>query len=368
MPRHIKPMLATLTDAAFSDDNWLYEIKWDGYRAIAYIKDNKVELRSRTDISFTDKYSPITEALQSWPVNAVIDGEIVTVDDNGLARFQLLQTWNKNQEGQLLYYVFDLLWLNGRDLTDAPLEERKALLQALIPADGPVRYSEHITAKGEAFFEVAKAQGLEGIMAKRAGSAYHINFRSGDWLKIKTTFRQEVVIAGYTEPRSSRQYFGALILGVYNKEGKLVYVGHTGSGFNEKGLEAVWKKLQALVAKKCPFETVPRTNMPATWVKPVLVGEIKFQEWTRDGSARQPIFMGLRTDKKPTDVMKEEAKPRKNESKKSVGARVSAKKESAEKVKSVSVRVGAKKTKSAGAKKKIQPSILTDGKRKRCLR
>ena len=307
MPQEVTPMLASLTDAAFDDADWIYEIKWDGYRSLAYCNGSNVELVSRNGKSFTEKYTTVTAALQEAGLAAVLDGEIVAVDENGLASFQLLQNW-QNTASQLQFVAFDILWYNGFDLTALPLITRKEILKGVLPANISVlKYSDHVEGAGKEFFNVALSQGLEGIMAKKARSAYTVGSRTEDWLKIKVNLRQEVVIGGFTEPRKSRQFFGALLLGVY-QDGVLRYVGHTGSGFTKKSLEAIYKKLQPLVTDTCPFEERPKGNMPVTWVKPRLVCEIKFTEWTKDWMARHPIFMGLRTDKKPKDVVIEKSK------------------------------------------------------------
>ncbi|RYZ22596.1 MAG: DNA ligase, partial [Chitinophagaceae bacterium] len=306
MPQNVVPMLATLVNEPFDDEKWIFEIKWDGYRAVAYCNGKDVQLVSRNLKPFTDKYAPVAKALQDLKLKAVFDGEIVAVDEYGLANFQLLQNW-KNTPSRLQFFVFDILWLNGKDVTSLPLIERKALLQQVLPSDHEViKYSDHVAGKGKDFFKVALDQGLEGIMAKKANSIYQIDTRTEDWVKIKVNQRQEVVIAGYTQPRKTRKFFGSLLLGVYDGE-ELVYVGHTGSGFNTKTLEAIYNKLQPLVTNKSPFAKTPKTNMPATWVKPKLVCEIKFTEWTVDRMARHPIFMGLRVDKKAKDVTFEKA-------------------------------------------------------------
>ncbi len=301
-------MLATLVDEPFNGDDWLYEIKWDGYRAIGSNINGEADLYSRNNISFKERYTPIAEALKDFANDAVIDGEIVALDEHGNSKFQYLQNWQNSAQGELAYYVFDLLWIDGYDITHLPLVERKKILLQIIPDTDVIRYSDHIEKTGKEFFEVAKKQGLEGIIAKNRNSVYEINARSRSWLKIKTTARQEAVICGFTAPRASRQYFGALLLGIY-KDDKLIYAGHTGTGFNEKTLKETWNKLEPLITDKCPFEKEPKTNMPATWVKPKLVCEIKFQEWTQDNIMRVPVFMGLRTDKKPIEVKKEKEMP-----------------------------------------------------------
>jgi bifunctional non-homologous end joining protein LigD len=302
MPKQIKPMLATLTKKPFDRDDWLYEIKWDGYRAIGYINKGKVDLLSRGQLSYNEKFSPIHEALSSWNTKAIVDGEIVALNEKGAPDFQLLQSYVKQgKEAPLAYYVFDLLWYEGKDLRELPLVERKELLEHVFPSDKPsIAYSGHVFSQGTAFFKAAVEQGLEGIMAKATDSIYATGRRSDRWLKIKNNKQTEAIICGYTEGRSSRKNFGAVILGKY--EGKeLIYIGHTGGGFNDKSLKELFTKFQPLITAKCPFKKKPKTNMPATWLEPVLVCEIKYTEVTDEGSLRHPIFIGLREDKKASD-------------------------------------------------------------------
>jgi bifunctional non-homologous end joining protein LigD len=297
-PHNIKPMLATLTDEPFDDDDWIYEIKWDGYRAVSYLNKGSVEIQSRNNLSFTQKFKEVTNALKEWNVNAVIDGEIVAMNDEGIASFQQLQNFaTRGEATHLEYYVFDILWLDGKDLTTLPLLERKFILHSIMPANEDViKFSDHIEAKGKAFFKLATDKGLEGIMAKKSDSIYTKNFRTKLWLKIKNNKRLEAIICGFTEGRKSRKHFGALVLGKYEGD-KLIYIGHTGTGFNEKSLKEVEKELAPLVIDKSPFDKKPKTNMPVTWVKPKLVCEIKFSEQTDEGILRHPVFMGLREDK-----------------------------------------------------------------------
>ncbi|HEX6431506.1 MAG TPA: non-homologous end-joining DNA ligase, partial [Niastella sp.] len=306
MPSGIIPMLATLTDDAFDDKDWVFEIKYDGYRALSYINGSDVTIMSRKNLSFNQKFSPVVTALEELGMEAVIDGEIVALNEDGKSEFQLLQQWQKNGQGELIYYVFDLLWINGYNIMALPLHERKEILQQLLPKHAMIRYSDHIEQAGNQFFEAAIQQGLEGIMAKQIDSPYSPKVRTRQWLKIKSNQRQEVVIGGFTETRGSRSHFGALVLGVYEKN-KLIYVGHTGSGFTEQSLATIYKKLKTLITPTSPFDKKPKTNMPCTWVKPVLVCEVKFSEWTKDNILRQPIFMGLREDKKAKEVLKEKA-------------------------------------------------------------
>jgi bifunctional non-homologous end joining protein LigD len=304
MPHNIKPMLATLVKEPFDSEGWLFEIKWDGFRAIAQISGTKVELYSRNFLSFNDRFAPIVEGLKKSKLKAVIDGEVVVVDKKGKSRFQFLQNYLENKQGQLTYYVFDILFLNGKDLRKLPLLERKKILKKILPRNSHIKYSDHVLTKGKAFYAAAKKQDLEGIMAKDIQSPYRSGVRTMEWQKIKAHKQQEAVVGGMTEPRGGRKKFGALVLGVYEK-GKFVYIGHTGGGFNEHSLNLVYNKLIPIIQKQSPFEKVPKTNAPVTWVKPKIVVEVKFEEWTHDGHMRQPIFLGLRVDKKAKEVRRE---------------------------------------------------------------
>ncbi len=294
------PMLAVLTKAPFDRKGWIFEIKWDGYRALAF-KDKDVRLISRNQKSFNARYPTIVNALKKLKGTFVIDGEIVVLDDKGRSNFQLLQNYLKTHDTPY-YYVFDILSFNGKDVRSLPLLARKKILKKLIgKKKGAIRLSEYVEEKGKAFFLAAEKHGLEGIMAKNGDSPYQ-GKRSSDWLKIKTSMSQEVVIGGFTAPKGSRKRFGGLLVGVY-KQGKLIYAGRVGGGFNEELLEEVYRNLRPLATRTCPFHETPRT--PATWVKPKLVCEVVFAEWTKDGIMRQPIFKGLRIDKNPKEVVRE---------------------------------------------------------------
>lgn len=306
MPHAIKPMLATLVDEPFDGPDWIFEIKWDGYRALAELDKSHVLLYSRNNQSF-NRFLPVVEDLKKLKVNALLDGEIVILDENGIPSFQLIQNYQRKKTGNLIYYVFDLLYLEGHDIRSLPLLKRKELLKDILPNMAHVRYCDHIEQKGKNFFQVALEKGLEGIVAKAILSPYQQG-RSHQWLKIKTHKRQEVIICGFTSPKGSRKYFGALILGIY-EEGELVYVGHTGSGFDRKKLATIYNKLDPLIQSSCPFKEVPKTNASVTWVRPELICEVKFAEWTDDGQMRQPIFIEFREDKKPEEVIKENALP-----------------------------------------------------------
>jgi bifunctional non-homologous end joining protein LigD len=303
-PAIFKPMLATRVATPFDGEDWIYEIKWDGYRAVAYLKKSKVNIYSRNLLSFNEKFAPVVQTLRELKTEAVFDGEIVALDETDKPNFQLLQN-HAAEESRFAYYVFDLVWYNGKDLTGLPLLDRKNVLLDILPADHPViRYSSHIERTGKDFFEVAVKHGLEGIMAKRATSNYVKNQRSGEWLKIKNDQRLEAIICGFTKPRNSRSYFGAVILGRY-KGSTLEYIGHSGSGFNEVTLKKMHALFKPLITDKCPFAKVPKTNMPVTWLKPELVCEVKFTEWTGENILRHPIFLGLREDKKAANEKNE---------------------------------------------------------------
>jgi len=305
MPHNIMPMLATLTKEPFDHPDWLFEVKWDGYRAVAEIRDGNVSLYSRNRISFNRKFAPIADSLEKLKFDAVLDGEIVVVDDRGRADFQMLQDYRKSGRGHLLYYVFDLLHFAGHDLTNLSLVKRKELLRKILPAAPNIKFSDHIKKEGGLFFRVAKEKGIEGIIAKHSQSAYRIGRRSRQWLKVKTHLTQEGVIAGFTEPKGRRKNLGALVLGTF-KGDELIFIGHTGGGFSAETLREIREKLDPLIRKKCPFRVEPKTNMPATWVKPELVCEVVFRGWTDEGLMRQPVFLRLREDKAAREVVREE--------------------------------------------------------------
>jgi bifunctional non-homologous end joining protein LigD len=304
MPHGLKPMLATLVREPFDHPEWLFEVKWDGYRAIAEIRDGDVSLYTRNQISLNKKFFPITEALQKFGFEAVLDGEIVVVDDQGRPDFQMLQNYQKTGSGHLLYYVFDLLYFRGHDLTHLPLLRRKELLKKILPADKYLKFSDHVGKEGVLFFQVVKEKGLEGIVAKHSQSAYLMGRRSRQWLKVKTQLAQEGVIAGFTAPRGGRKYFGSLVLGVYEGD-ELIYIGHSGGGFGAENLVKIYKRLQPLIQKECPFKIEPPADTPVTWVKPQLVCEVAFSGWTEDGLMRHPVFSRLREDKAAREVVLE---------------------------------------------------------------
>ena len=305
MPRTLEPMKAQLVDAAFDDDRWLFEVKWDGIRLVSFIDNGKVSLQTRAGRIVDDEY-PQLQAV-SRLVNAkqaVLDGEIVALDEEGRPSFQLLQNRGKEPH-PMQYVVFDIVYLDGQRLFRVPLEDRKRLLRDIVRDSDLLKYSEHVLGEGKAFFKAAQQKQLEGIVAKLRDSPYQPGMRSSAWLKIKAVRQQEVVIGGFTEPRGGRRHFGALIVGVY-EDGKFVYAGHVGGGFDERSLESLAKIMKPLTVKTSPFSgEPPRGNEKPTWVRPKLVAEVKFAEWTRDGVMRQPVFLGLRDDVDPREVRRE---------------------------------------------------------------
>lgn len=303
LPRNIRPMLATPVEKSFDRPGWIFEIKWDGYRAIAEVEKKKIRLYSRRHLSFEQDYAAVVESLKRLKHDAVLDGEIVVLDKEGQAQFQLLQNYRKSKQGPLVYYVFDLLYLDGHDLRGLPLCRRKELLSRIIRGVPGIKLSEHIEEHGLAFFAAVADRDLEGVVAKNGASRYHEGLRSKCWLKIKTHHRQEAVICGYTEPRGSRQYLGALVLGVY--DGKhLVHIGNAGSGFSTESLAELRGRLEPL-RDKAPFQQLPKTATLVHWVRPELVCEVSFAGWTEDGHMRHPTFQGLRADKPAPSVHRE---------------------------------------------------------------
>jgi bifunctional non-homologous end joining protein LigD len=305
LPADIQPMLAETATEPFDDPDWRYEIKWDGYRILARVEAGEVKLLSRKAQDYTDRFSVVADELRQLHIPAIIDGEMVIVDDSGKSDFQKLQNYLRTGDGRLVYYAFDLLHFDGHDLTSLPLSDRQELLRRALPQGDHLKLSEPLVEHGTALFAQAKSNGLEGLMAKRSSSLYLPGKRSRDWLKIKASLRQEAVIIGYTKPRAGRQHFGALVLGIY-RDGQLVYAGHSGTGFNEATLRDLFDRLQPLRRDDCPVTPEPKTNEPAVWVDPVLVCEISFTEWTSDGSMRHPVFLGLRADKDAREVVREQ--------------------------------------------------------------
>lgn len=316
VPTKIKPMKATLVDQPFDEPGWLYEVKWDGYRAIANIQKDEVSLISRNNLPF-EKYYPINAALKSWGINAVLDGELLVLNEKGISDFGAMQNWRSEADGNLVFYIFDILWYEGKHLMGLPLSHRQAILKEILPTDNDhIRQSKVFDADGIAFFDAAERMGLEGIIAKKADSVYTSDLRSKEWLKVKVQRRQEVVIAGFTKNEGTGKSFSALVLGVYDANGELQFVGKVGTGFSDKLQKEMMAEFKPLVTDKSPFDYEVDVDKPTrfrpkrmgatpTWLKPKLVCEVAFAEVTSDGVFRQASFKGMRSDKKAKDVILE---------------------------------------------------------------
>jgi bifunctional non-homologous end joining protein LigD len=321
MPTAIHPMLAESIDKPFDGADWLFEIKWDGYRAVTFINDGKVRLVSRNQNDLTPRYPELKDLPASVKAKtAILDGEVVALDAEGRASFSLMQQRTGFRPGgkrvatradvPVLYYAFDLLYLDGYDWRRVALEERKKKLQEILVPGDSLRFSDHYEKQGNALFNIAKEKGLEGILAKKRASLYEER-RSSDWLKIKIRRELECVVGGYTPPEGSRAHFGSLVLGLYDDKDRLIHVGQVGSGFNQKSLAEIWKILQKIETKKNPFYGEVEALRKTFWVKPELVAQIEFAEWTSSGDEgkiagtgpklRAPVFLGLRDDKDPKE-------------------------------------------------------------------
>jgi len=322
MPTAIHPMLAESVDEPFDGEDWLFEIKWDGYRAVAFIEGGKVRLVSRNQTDLTPRYPELKDLPQFIKAKtAILDGEVVALDEKGRASFSLMQQRTgfrargrhaaANADVPVLYYAFDLLYLDGEDWRRVPLKERKKKLASVLSTGDGLRYSDHYKQHGKALYDMARQQGLEGILAKKRASFYEER-RTRDWLKIKIRKQIECVVGGYTEPEGSRAHFGSLVLGLYDKEARLIHVGQVGSGFDQKLLDGIWKLLKKIETKKNPFFGEVEALRNTFWVKPELVAEVEYGEWTEgtnEGSGpklRAPVFLGLRDDKDPKECVLEE--------------------------------------------------------------
>jgi len=322
MPTAIHPMLATSIDAPFDSPDWLFEIKWDGYRAIAFLEKNLIRLVSRNQNDLTAQYPDLHDLPNFLNAKtAILDGEIVALDEHGRSSFSLMQQRTgfrergrraaAKPEVRVLYYAFDLLYFDGYDLRRVPLEHRKQALASLLnSSNDTIRLSDHFVANGKALFNVARQKGLEGILAKQRASLYEER-RTREWLKIKITRRLEAVIGGYTEPEGSREHFGSVVLGLYDKQGNLIHVGQAGSGFDQKMLADLWTLLKPLETKTNPFQGKVEALKKVHWVRPKLVAEIEFSEWTHlteEGGSklRAPVFLGLRDDKDAKECVLEQ--------------------------------------------------------------
>jgi bifunctional non-homologous end joining protein LigD len=308
MPATLSPMLATLIDKPFSDPGWLFEIKWDGARTLAWVEDGEVRLRSRAGNEVTHQYPELATLAQHLSVKrALLDGEIVVLDERGRSEFERMQQRMNVQRPSpdllsrypVTYFLFDLVYCDGYDLREVPLLERKNFLRRILDSNREFRFSDHQLEKGRELFELAKEQDLEGIVGKRIDSFY-ASTRSPNWVKLKATKTLDVVVGGWTAPRGSRTHFGSLLLGLY--QGKaLRFVGHAGTGMDEKMRDSLMKKLRQLEIGKCPFDKIPETNEQAFWVKPELVAHVRFIGWTQEPRLRAPVFLALRNDIEPED-------------------------------------------------------------------
>jgi bifunctional non-homologous end joining protein LigD len=325
-PRFIEPMKARLEEGPPTHGDWLYELKFDGIRAIAVKDGDKVSLISRNGNKLDKRFPEIAEAVSKLPVQeCVLDGEVVALDEEGRSSFQLLQALEmEGRKAPLRFYVFDLLQLNGKSLLELPVEQRKQVLaKACENVADPIRYSGEISGDVKSLLEEVKRRGLEGLIGKQRGSKYEPGRRSGAWIKLKTLQEQEFVIGGYTPPSGARKHFGAILVGYYENgkkkgDGRLKFAGKVGTGFTEKSLSTLHKKFRAEERDDCPFVDLPSKSAgqwsqgitPSMmkkmhWVNPKFVAQIKFSEWTRDNKLRQPVFLGLREDKNPKSVVKE---------------------------------------------------------------
>jgi bifunctional non-homologous end joining protein LigD len=315
-PKVVSPMLATLVEQPFDEPGWIYEIKWDGYRAVAMMNKGKINLLSRNNKSFNEKFYPVYDALKEWNINAVLDGEVVVLGKKGISNFGALQNWRSEADGELFYYVFDIIWLDGYSLKELPLLRRREILIDILPDIDIIRLSENFETTATEFLATAAEMGMEGIMAKKEDSIYTED-RTREWLKIKANKRHEVVIGGFTQNEGSSKTFSSLLVGVFDN-GRLDYMGKIGTGFNDKTQREIMTKMKKLVATKPPFTEIPDVEKPSrfrpnppkakvTWLKPQLVCEVSYTEITNDGVMRHPSFEGLRIDKKAKDVKKETA-------------------------------------------------------------
>ena len=322
VPKDTQPMLATLASKSFDSPDWIFELKMDGVRAIVVKDDEKLEMRTRNAHPLAERFPALAAALRELSADSVVlDGEIVALDDEGHSHFELIQPRihlsrardiaEADRSIPVYFYAFDVLYLNGFELMRFPLEERKSVLRKLIPDnDGWVRYNDHIEGRGLDFFEAVSKRKLEGIVAKHRKSPYQ-QTRSRYWLKIKTQHTDHFVVAGFTPPEGSRKYFGALLLGLYDKAGQLIHVGRVGGGFDDKTLKEVWQQIKPLVISKPAFKEIPPEIRKATWVRPALVCEVRFNEWTRAHQLRAPVFQGFRDDVDASDCTFEDSIPEK---------------------------------------------------------
>jgi bifunctional non-homologous end joining protein LigD len=303
LPAVVSAQLATLVDAPPDGDEWLHETKFDGYRILCRIDGGDVTLLSRRGNDWTERFAPIASAAAALPVRrALLDGEVAVTLTTGVTSFNALQ--NASADDALTYFTFDLLHLDGTDTTSLPLEERKAMLRKVVRGRIAIRYSDHVIGDGTRVFAEACRLGLEGIVSKRRDGAY-VGGRGREWLKTKCVREQEFVIGGFTDPEGARTGIGALLLGVHDARRGLVYAGKVGTGFSARVATELRRRLDALEQRTCPFAVHPPGAARAHWVRPELVGEVAFTEWTADGRLRHPSWKGMREDKRAADVVRE---------------------------------------------------------------
>jgi bifunctional non-homologous end joining protein LigD len=302
IPFRVRPMLATLVHEPFHRPGWIYEEKYDGYRILAYKEGARVRLMSRNAKDRTGTYTDVADAVRALPSRTLLlDGEIVAFDRRGVSRFQLLQ----RGQARPAFAVFDCLYADGRDLRRDPLTTRRRVLESALTDRAPLRLARRLTGDGMAAYRLAKRRGLEGLIAKDPDAPY-VQGRSGKWLKVKIRQEEEFVIGGYTVPGGARTRFGALLLGAYDRSGKLRYVGKVGTGFTEPSLDSLYRRFRPLIRETSPFADPPRAR-GLTYLAPRLVAQIAFEEWTAGWKLRQPSFLGLRDDKQPSEVTLPEA-------------------------------------------------------------
>src|SRR3954451_23674045 len=331
MPSAIEPQLATLVEEVPQGDEWIHEIKYDGYRALCEVRDGEARLITRHGKDWTDRFAPVAREAEKLPVSqAILDGEVVVLEPDGTTSFQTLQNaLAENRQDDLVYFAFDLLYLDGYDLRKSPLLARKEALDELLAGRaGAIRMGDHVETDGEGFYRQACTFALEGIVCKRGDLPYHSG-RGKDWLKVKCLKRQEFAIVGFTDPEKSRVGFGALLLAVNDGKGDLVFAGKVGTGFNDRTLRELRARMNKLEVDKPAFKNPPRgaEARRSHWLKPQLVGEVAFTEWTREGILRHPTFQGLREDKSPREIVREEpqAPPPEAQGKKAEAKRPAAK-------------------------------------------
>lgn len=311
-PASIQPMLAKLVDEPFEKDEWLYEVKWDGFRTLAYIHNEKVNICSRNDKSFNERFYPLYEMLQKWDINAVFDGEIVVINKKGMPDFGALQTWRSEADGQLAYYIFDILWMENYDLKEVDFKDRRKVLEAVVEENKMIKVSQTFNISGKEFFSLVDQMKLEGIIAKKTSSPYQEGKRTNNWLKIKAQRFQEAVIGGYTRNENTSKKFSSLLVGIFEGE-EFISLATVGTGFTNKLQTEILKKLEPLKIEECPFKQPPEYNKPSRfrpnppkadvfWVKPEVVAEISYRTIAPDGSFRHPSFKGIREDKNAEEV------------------------------------------------------------------